>query len=160
MGIALKNSKLNSDSSSKGQQIKGIYVATGFWVENEAIFLETPSLSHKTPVLLLPDHYEAAWEDERKIGKNATFHANKEAKHSNKSSRFVNLYEFHLKCYGIKLNPMHGCSRRSCRDISVQLMMVQTLSDRSWKTLSSCLPSLNLYHKKNKNVTNLKHAQF
>lgn len=72
-------------------------------------------------------------------GGNETFHANKEAKHSNKSSRFVNLYKFYLKCYGIKLNPMHGCSRRSCRDISVELMMVHTLPDRSWETLPPVL---------------------
>lgn len=109
-------------------------MATGSWAENGVIFRETPSLSHKTPVLLLPDHYEVAWWAEKKRGKNSTFHAYKEAKRSNKSNRFVNLHEFHLKCYRIKLNPMHGCSRRSCRDISVQLMM-QTLSHRSWETL-------------------------
>lgn len=58
------------------------------------------------------------------------------------SNAFVNLYEFHLNCYGMKLNPMHGCSGKSCRGISVQLMVVQTPSRRGWGGLSLCARSL------------------
>lgn len=87
-----------------------------------------------TPILLVSDDCGAASWAKRKVG-NVTFHGNKEAKCSNKSNRFVNLYEFHLKCYGIKLNSMHGCSRKRCRDMSVQLMMVQMLSLRRWEAV-------------------------
>lgn len=83
-----------------------------------------------TPTFLVPDHREA----ERR-GEMQRFRVIKRQRAAKKSNAFVNLYEFHLKCYGIKLNPMHGCSGKSCRDISVQLMVVQTASRRGWEAV-------------------------
>lgn len=112
-----------SDCSLKVDQIKEIHLVRRM----KTYFGKRPPHSYFSGVWSL-----------REKGGNATFQGNKEAKSSKKkkkSNAFVNLYEFHLNCYGIKLNPMHGCSWKSCRDISVLLMVAPTPSRRGWEAV-------------------------